>query len=895
MSLCSYNSPEAVKREKDINTVRAHWNKFKNLKEGIGEAGTDVLAEESIQIMAENLFQGKSLSMDVSLSPGEVRRLNTEITKLNKRYEKNRMGSLYLNTAVGESISIKHPLARSFYESVNEAYNFERNYQDNSFYKIKNVSEQLLDAMAATGSKGFRANLRKAQAEYFKASANDNKSQAEAAMVEVKKEIESLVASDNGKVYRDFQDLIEMNKTDFGTRSKIAPYDIRVRNAAESARALLDKLGKEVALPGLDNLMEVATRASHNGTTPKLMDKHLYRFQEKINAAKNRIKDNLEAGGYYPHIMLEDLVQINEALQNKLLTAKGGAQVKAALEGDGGVISMIDAMVPDRIKAETSLSDKFWNHDPIEVLNQYARDIIAFNKINWIGAKYLEVMPAFSSPKFSENYINGMRQFLDDTFRVSTRGFRDRPEWVNNMSRTLLSAWTLKTMGLSTTGATRNFLSAAYFFGGVGMRKTVKALGAYKNKKHIGGDAETITDIVNKVEEEQGFHFKQAETFNEMVADGLVSASADKGSIMFDPSSNKIVYKDQGAWRAIDDGIRWATTKSLVLHRLGENITRTALFRSAFIQSYEVLSKTDMPKLERTLRAKRFALRSVNQFAFEYAPHSKARMVGGRAASGKIDPVTGKPKMTGLDAAAAGGQLMFQFMHFPMSFMQNQARILKGGIDAVRSRQIDAPEYAIAMNFAGIALATQALSIFFNADLNNILENDTFERFKELAEHLTDDPDVEGKKRGIVSLASGPILSDLIWWTSTNLMNEAPEGEMYEMLLGDIDYDDPVVETNSRRYRLASEWGRWANKILPEVGNGHGWDAMWRHIFAAYPRDWTRSMNRKVSRWLDDKVASPLGYHDLYKPATFKRKSNKRSKTLRKLAQLSGDISQGRL
>jgi hypothetical protein len=320
------------------------------------------------------------------------------------------------------------------------------------------------------------------------------------------------------------------------------------------------------------------------------------------------------------------------------------------------------------------------------------------------------------------------------------------------------------------------------------------------------------------------------------------------------------------------------------MHRWGENLTRTALFRTAFVQSYEVLSNSELPKNVRINKAQNFALRTVNQFAFEYSPHSKARMVGGRAASGPIDPNTGKPTMAGKDYAAAGGQLMFQFMHFPMSFLQNQARIIKGGIDGVRARQIDAPEYQQLMNFAGIFAAAQALSIYFNADLNNIMENDTVERIKAIAENLTDDPDVEGKRRGLVSQFTGPIPGDALFFMQIAMMNKMDPGHFQEMMLGDMDYSDPEQMEMALRYKMSTEYGRWKNKILPEVGNGRGWEGTWRHIFAAYPRDWTREMNKKV-----------MGWAGLRKKKTFKRKATDKDNNLRAIQRLSRDLQKGNL
>ena len=72
--------------------------------------------------------------------------------------------------------------------------------------------------------------------------------------------------------------------------------------------------------------------------------------------------------------------------------------------------------------------------------------------------------------------------------------------------------------------------------------------------------------------------------------------------------------------------------------------------------------------------ATRFAVKAVNSFAFEYAAHAKARAVGGTAPRSTELTADGKPKMQGRDYATALGELSFQFLHYPMSFLNLQSK-----------------------------------------------------------------------------------------------------------------------------------------------------------------------------------------------------------------------------
>ena len=880
--LCTWNDKKLVEREDNIRDVMNYWDSKKNVRETIGNSNSE-LYRDAIKTMTENMFQGKSLSMDVTLEPYEIKRIKYEIDKLDNRIANGTMGSFKLNWMVGESISMKHPLARSYYEGLNSAVNFERNYHDQSVYAIRDISADITSALVKFGGKDFHKDLRLLQAEYFKTS--DGTPANERIKRDIEKKLATLTeTSEGGKVLKDYMGLVQMPTKQFKVEK--GKYDINIRNAASSTRKLLNTIGKEVALPGLDNLYEAVIRKHNDGKMPTFVDKDLSRFKEKIDAAKERILGAIKKGGYFPHIMLEDIHRANQAMQNKVLNTKTKDGTKRGLEGKDGLLEAVDMIIPNNLKAETPFGAEMWNADPIEVLQRYTTDIIAFNKINNIAKQYYKVMPAIHNKKIDSQFLKGMYEFINDTFQLTTKGFTERPEWVNDMSRTLLSAYTLKTMGFSTTGAMRNLFSGVYFFGGVGSVKTVKALNQYKVDKRFAGDEKSIKEIVTEVEKEQGFHFTQADAVTDLVADGIISATTDRNSVVYDPQNNKLYYKDKGVKKTVDDILAKTTTFSLGMHRAFENLTRTALFRSSFIQSYGELSKTDMRPEQRRIAAKNFALRIVNQYAFEYAPHAKARMVGGAAPKGPIDPVTGKPAASFRDKASWVGQHTFQFLHFPMSFLQNQARIfggvksglMSGGVEGM----IHAPEFRQALNFAAVNMAVTALSIGLNANLNNIVENDTVNRFKSLVEHLTSDPDVEGRKRGLVSEFIGPIPGDMLFAMKLAMMNDMPEGAMAEMLLGDIDLSDKDTRQKQIHYHIATEWGRWANKYGPSISNGQGWDMLARHLMSSYESDWTRYYNRKIFEG--------LGFRD---KSTYKRKTSSREKTIRKLTNLSAKLKKG--
>ena len=163
------NNDKLIQREDNIRDIMNYWDGKKNLTDTIGNSKSE-LYRDAMKTMTENIFQGKSLSMDVTLEPYELKRIKYEIDKLDGRIANGTMGSLKLNWMVGESISMKHPLARSYYEGLNSAVNFERNYHDQSVYAIRDISADITSALVKFGGKDFHKDLRLLQAEFFKTS-----------------------------------------------------------------------------------------------------------------------------------------------------------------------------------------------------------------------------------------------------------------------------------------------------------------------------------------------------------------------------------------------------------------------------------------------------------------------------------------------------------------------------------------------------------------------------------------------------------------------------------------------------------------------------------------------------------------------------------------------------
>ena len=225
-----------------------------------------------------------------------------------------------------------------------------------------------------------------------------------------------------------------------------------------------------------------------------------------------------------------------------------------------------------------------------------------------------------------------------------------------------------------------------------------------------------------------------------------------------------------------------------------------------------------------------------DNYAFEYSPHEKAPIVGGTWRNwGSI------------------GQVGFQFMHFPMSFVNLQSEVLRNSKDALLARQWSNPEMYTPLYFASIYMMAAGLSGLFNRDLTRFVENDTVERFTDFYRVFLSG-DKKAKGRGWV----GPGVGDLVFLTTLGELYKMPDNEFTRYVVG---YNNAYSMTNKEKAsRLFSTFpgvqiGKIIERDLPAIANGRATDIL-KNEFGIYPKPWTK----KLQNWM-------LGTHEKFKGA----------------------------
>ena len=850
MNSCFYGE-----RNKDFEDIVKHWNSKAIIRKHLGEIGgnkaEDVHAETYLNDVAEHLFR-LPFNSDFKFSQGMVNRMKREIDNIEGNYKSGKIGVFRKYFYVPDAIANKSPVTRMFYENVNMAINYERNNMDQYLSYSKSISKHIRNALISeTGMskkevKKYQNRMQELETKILSAGTEDNTS-------EYYREYTDLFNQNGGKVIEDYIKLMEMDKNTYSAES--GKYSRDTRLAVEESRELLDRMGK-VMLNGLERMENVVKMTYDSPILPKNARNYIKRIKE----ARERIKVGMDRGGYLPHYVLDSVVEMNYRMRG-LMEAKDVNSKNKAVET---LIGRIETMIPDQAKGRNENINNIWAKNPFFILTQYSKDVIAFNKINFIQEQYIPAMRRMQKEDVDIEFVRDMRHFIDDTFQIATKGLMERPDWVNATVRGLMAVETLKSMGLSVTGAIRNGASAAYFFTQNGVLSAARAVGKYHS--HYEG-------TLSEIEKEQGFKFKEAG--RELIAEGLIpSEGVNVSDIKYDPIKNTVSYRDKGVLKKLDPRIDQVVGKSLMFHRFTENATRQWMFRIAWVEAYETLnghSVVDAAKfkdpgsankkaIERM--ATKFAIKAVNTFAFEYAAHAKARAIGGTAPRSTELSADGKPKMQAKDYNTALGELAFQFMHYPMSFLNLQSKIVKGSYDALLSGQYDAPELKQALRFAGIYTAVQALSLATNLDLTNTLENDTVERLQDLAEYFTGDDEKLERKRGMVNDFSGPIVGDMLYALNMFQLYKMPDNEWAKMLTGYIDYygkgDVPdwvnpkkKIDTEEKRNmwnRMNVELARWRTKNIPALRDGRGIDII-RHELGWYPRSEIKEGRKTVNKY----------------------------------------------
>jgi hypothetical protein len=839
---CAVLTPEQVKTRENLrklksffngNVIRDIDNKSRSIgkkiyggtKEAFGEKMFEEIVWKSTYKPADEGF--------ATFTDGDYRRIANEIEKESKRLRNPKLNILERFGFVKRGVMGKFAVTRWMNKHINLSTNYERTkfsmYLSSNTAISNHLRAELINKDPSLKNKmpGVKSasSLDKFERKLIFELQNLNSLKGEAKeskrqeIEEIRTEISKVLSTDGGKVLTEMVDWLETTPDKNGVRLKEdgTRYSFNIEKAGMDARALLDNMGG-VLINGLKNHKN-AIKISFNNLPTNRLKKYFKSIDEHIESIENGVK----GGDYFPHYITEGLMTI-EKVMNKIDSAESLEQKNdflGDLESTFSSVRQSIGSTPQSAKDRSRFEYDNWIKNPLTVLRKYSMDAISFNRTNYLKSIYLEGMRQL--PKEAES-ARGLNDYINDVFTLAGHGYQDRPNWVNKTVRVLTGYEFFSKIGFGVATAARNTMSGLYYIQSVGNRSFTNYLRDW-NKE--GAEHKNVRDVIRRVEEEQGFIFEDLS--NPLFTEGLLPTEGLRNDIrdmdiIIDPQSGQpsLQYKTDKGWQTFDSMLSRATGAGAIFQKVTENFLRKHMFRYSFKQKYNELIDGGRQKSKAEIDAKVYALDIVNKYAFEYSASQKAPIVGG----------TGKN-------LGALGQVAFQFMHFPMSFLQLQSEILRNSKDALMSKQWNNPDMYIPLKFAGLYLFTQLASGIGNVDFNRLMENDTVDRIKDLKDAVSGKEDIKG--RGYM----GPAVGDLFFLATMKDWIDLPDNQITDLIVG---YNNAYKLTDEQKgMRLLSTFNVEMAKVprnWKALQNGTIWNVM-MHEFGLYPSSETREMRKK--------------------------------------------------
>jgi len=782
---------------------------------------------------------------------GDFRRIKNEIIKESKRLSNPRLGVLERLFGVKRGVMSKFAVTSWMNKNINIATNYERTQYSHYIGANIAMSKFLRTAIIAKdGQSKFRPGIKTAkQLEKFERELalelQNPKSQASLDRVQkIKDEMFKLFETAGGEVINEFREYLETSPTKIGREKigedevgkpiyrdktrvlrttddgKLVPFSNNVELAGQIARDTLDKMGK-VMVNGLKQHKKVVRLAFLNSTSSDALigrvGERVRKYEEKINDNIKAIEEGIKGGDYYPHYLMESFINIENIMkQDRASLIDNADKNLTSLETELSKVRQ-NLGTPKSAKHRKNQPYENYMKNPLGALRKYSLDAINFNRVNYVKQIYLQGIQRL--PKNAET-SEALRKYIDDIFTLAEKGYQERPAWVNKTVRVLTGYEFLSKIGFGVATAARNTMSGLYYVQSVGNRAFSKYLMEWDRPEN-----DVVRKKIEAVEEEQGFKFEDMSS--PLFTEGLLPTEGvrvrDVDIVVGRDGQPKLSYKDGNVWKAIDSSMSAATGKGAILQKVTENFLRKHMFRFSYKDKYNQLIRGELKEAEADKRARQYALDIVNKYAFEYAAHQKAPVIGGTAKT-----------------AGAAGQVLGQFFHFPFSFLQMQSEVLRKSKDAAIAKQWDSPDLLIPLRFAGLYMFTTLMSGVFNVDFHTLMENDTVERIRDLYDVANGEEDIKG--RGYI----GPAVGDLFFLATLHDFIELPDNVVKDLIVG---YNDAYELTDEeKRSRLLSTLNVEASKIMTRdykaLQNGTIWNVM-MHEFGLYPKGWTREMRQK--------------------------------------------------
>mgnify|MGYP003627583066 FL=1 len=793
----------------------------------------------------------KPFKAAVRFSDKEISRLRVAIDGFDKDLSgqfKNIAGIF----AVPRGFARLDPTSQTMLMELERVKNFERNSISMVEQQLQDVRNLILKAHVDTGVQSKISSLfgNKTYKKYRDLRDQIVKTPTLAKIGDVQNKINDLFKTDEGRLLSEYNNLIKLNRKETqlaidngyirelpGGKEVRAEYNHSIVAAAKITRQTLDALG-HMSIKTLTALEQTINLKGYSGEPARKEA-----LAGNIASAKDRIKAGIDAGDYFPRVNLQHLYNMKKAMNNYLKETEFQS-IDTALEtlntevyNIGQVLGhQMPANMKARVYGDANL-DRIWEIDPLVVVEKYSRDAVQFNKNTFIQRAYLNAMKGIVNSE--TDFIKGMKTFITEEYAVATENNLGREDWVNEMVRGFNGFQTVRTMGLNVTGGIKNAASVFHYWSKVGPKAIIDAKKLYSN--------ETARKAFDKAASEEGFLFSPDDA---SLLEGFTTRDVySKGDLKFNENNGQYYFNETRLRDTLGKYGDLTVSKLLVFHRMTENAQRQHMFKTSFLMKYgELRDNSKLPELEIQLHSRRFALKMVNGWAYEYAPFAKSKYLRG---DGIVVDESGDSYVTKRskhESGVGGGlsEIAFHLMHYPMSLLETHIKEAKGIGQSIKAKQWDSPELQYAYRYGSLYGLVSLGSILLNGNLHNIVENETLNRINRIESDLLDFNNEDRATFGLLSEFSGPTLGHLKYLAITSGVLKL-DTDLQKQLFGNVNYRDRQNEDILRYsdYQYSTEYGRFKHKIAPALKDGRGIDLM-RHYLSFYPSDWIKSSRKTL-------------------------------------------------
>jgi len=612
-----------------------------------------------------------------------------------------------------------------------------------------------------------------------------------------------------GAVFKDFHDLASASPKRYKELLNEKKYDDHVVSAANVWREKIHKRGKTLLVQGLNAYRDGLKKSAHllgdftnYGSTLKNIDRLIERYNSK----------ELQKDGYFPVLTLEIMPSLSEAAKY-LRHAKNEAEFNKGAD----IVGKLEKVLDENIYINRHLNDKSAESGPISynvipLIDSYARSVSRFNYVAYNTSKYMDVMKDLhhtasnKGEKVLDAKLTALEGYISDSYSMITgeKG-NNRSSSANNFARAITAWQFISKLGLNVRSATRNATQSLLnwvWFGKKGMQEVGGAMKDAEMSQRVNdGLADNgilfpeikeiyFQDFAPKVEYNKNtgtYREKVDASYGDAIAESLSKVAAKVGKPMqwVENKINRRYTYQLGyvtAWMA--DSARIQSLEKRFqrnLKRQGKDIdkmmeTEATIFKNKDSNEYQA----EFEKFRRA-RANRHGNAAVKNLHYDYAMTAKSKVLTTRT-----------------------GSILGQFQHYGINFFNLQRKIVRDGFDDVATSQWQGEGawrmYRLGMLYSAIY---GIFSPLLNADVGNLVQNDTLERIMNYHDAaLSDDPEVRKKaffgKGPAIGSVGGPFIADAVTLGNLSGLYEMDEDGWAGYLAG---YQDLADESTDEKFK----------------------------------------------------------------------------------------------